>query len=891
MMKRLIIIFTLLFTLFFVLTGCDNGSAPDSSSSLVKVCFTVDGDSSSIQKTASINGFDFAYQYKAVPQWTSDENIYGKTDNWTNINYSDGMSLGYFTPGQWIFYIQILSGSTVVYEGHSNVITISRLSVDITISVARIIKETTPGLSISITAPTEVGNTLTVSWNGGSASANVSESGGITTFTYSKNNLADGTYTITLTHSNNQIAPYVVSSVSINSTDLTLIRGHLNNGEWNVTCETLQFHDLTVERYNWNDEEHPWAVAPDPKYCGSVDYINSSAVPGERVSFSPRPDPKSRVISVSVTCGNAEVDFIKQGSLYLFIMPEGDVTIRVKFFDVDSAEVDTMLFRSLVRAIYSQNSVKEFGKYDELSDNDAGSSAVTLGDVQIWYSNRNSKNKICWKANNAEGKVHLTDGSLAGLFQGHSNYETISMDDIITSEITDMSNMFQGCTGLQTLNLTGFDAHNVTDMSNMFQGCTGLQTLNLTSLDASSAADMSGMFDGCSNLTTLTLTEFTANTTDPVNMARLFKDCGKLTGALNLSGFNGSKASNMASMFEGCSGLTAIDLSGLSSDGRPSSMSCMFKDCTQLRSVDIRNINTSQVSSMASMFYKAGYDGITESGRNGDRVVVTSNTWYLSITGLNSSNFDTREVEDMSSMFYLCSAQTLDVSNFKPYKVTNFSNMFAGWSSDNWQKFKCTKFETLDVSNWKVGSGVTAGTIDLSGMFYICQMVQTIAFTPQENPANEVANTAWDFSKVTDMTIMFDRCEKLAKIVFPKHTDLNNVTSLLNVFNHITLMPVNPTDVQPYGNFKDILKRWDIKNNSYSPLQGGGIDFDADPHDAAGNGDSANRIISKDCPSALTSTILSVTSYGTDYGTGGPTVTLGGKNSYSNAYAYQRLKK
>ena len=240
MMKRLIILFTLLFTLFFVLTGCDNGSAPDSSSSgLVKVCFTVDGASSSVQKTASINGFDFTYQYKAVPQWTSDENIYGKTASWTNINYSDGMSLGYFTPGQWIFYIQILSGSTVVYEGHSNVIAISKSSANITISVARIIKETTPGLSISITAPTSAGNALTVSWEGGSASANVSSSGGITTFTYSKNDLADGTYTITLTHSNGQIAPYVVSNVSINSTNLTLIRGHLNNGEWSFIRPTF----------------------------------------------------------------------------------------------------------------------------------------------------------------------------------------------------------------------------------------------------------------------------------------------------------------------------------------------------------------------------------------------------------------------------------------------------------------------------------------------------------------------------------------------------------------------------------------------------------------------------------------------------------------------------
>ena len=780
-MKRLSILFTLLLTLSIILTtGCDNGSSPESSSSgLVKVSFTVDGDSYALQKVSSLEGFVFTYQYKAIPQWTSDENIYGETDNWTSINYFDGMSLGYFTPGKWVFYIQILNGNTVVYEGHSDVIAISRSSADITISVARIIKATTPGLSISITAPTEAGNTLTVSWGGDSDSANVSESGGITTFTYSKNNLADGTYTITLTHSNGQIAPYVISDVSINSTDLTLIRGHLNNGEWNVTCETLQFHDVTVERYNWNDEEHPWATAQDPKYCGTVDYI-SSAVPGERVSFSPRPEANSRVISVSVICGNTEVDFIKQGTLYLFIMPEGDVTIRVKFSDVDSAEVDATLFRTIVRALYSENelTVETFGKFDEVNDDPPGGAATTLGDVTIWYSS--GSNKICWKADNANGKAYLTDGSIAGLFSGGNKYQSISMDDIVTKNVTDMSRMFQGCTSLTSLNLTNFNASSASDISEMFQGCTGLTSLIITGFTANTASrvNMAGLFKDCSGLTTLT--GFSSiNTSKAISLASMFQGCTGLTGTLNLTNFNASSATDISYMFQGCTGLSKITLTGFTLNTTSGvNMAGMFKDCTNLYGVngilDLSSFDTTQATDMSYMFCACKKLKGINFGSNFHTANVTDMSYMFSsvesgtaggssnkmkLESLDVSGFDTSSVTNMSHMFYMCSNSnltTLAVSGFDTSNVTDMSYMFGCWRD--------------------APSYVTA--FDLSG---------------------------WDFSKVTTVNRMFDRCQ-FAVITFPSHTMLPKIEDVLYWFSHC--FAVHRSD------FATIVGSWDFTGNA-----------------------------------------------------------------------------
>ena len=170
---------------FFCILACDNGSVSSSVSEtdgLVKVSLSVDGESSGPQKSISIEGNNYTYFYKAVPQWRQDKPIHGSTGGQyiliPHYSPSSQATLGYFAPGKWVFYIRILSGSTPIYEGHSAVITISKSSANVTVAVAKIIKKATEGtVSISITAPTINQNTdaLTVAWSGeetsGSATA------------------------------------------------------------------------------------------------------------------------------------------------------------------------------------------------------------------------------------------------------------------------------------------------------------------------------------------------------------------------------------------------------------------------------------------------------------------------------------------------------------------------------------------------------------------------------------------------------------------------------------------------------------------------------------------------------------------------------------------------
>ena len=196
-------ILILLLMLLFILAGCDNGSSPDSSSSLVKVSLTVGGESSDIQKAVAIDSANWAsytYQYKALHQWSTagiagaTGTIQGEKTAWTNINYFNNNSLGYFTPGPWKFLVQILDGNTLIYNGESDVIDISTSHADVTVFVAKVAQSGTtyaidinydsygiveadinpalPGELVSLYVKPSRGsqlNNLSVTWNEGTA--------------------------------------------------------------------------------------------------------------------------------------------------------------------------------------------------------------------------------------------------------------------------------------------------------------------------------------------------------------------------------------------------------------------------------------------------------------------------------------------------------------------------------------------------------------------------------------------------------------------------------------------------------------------------------------------------------------------------------------------------
>ena len=109
-----------------------------------------------------------------------------------------------------------------------------------------------------------------------------------------------------------------------------------------------------------------------------------------------------------------------------------------------------------------------------------------------------------------------------------------------------------------------------------------------------------------------------------------------------------------------------------------------------------------------------------------------------SLTTLDVSNFDTKNVTNMSGMFSHCSTlTTLDLSNFDTKNVTNMSEMFRG----------CSALTTLDVSNFD-----TQNVTDMSEMFSNCSALTTL----------DLSN--FDTKNVTTMGNMFMGCEALTTI-------------------------------------------------------------------------------------------------------------------------------
>ena len=155
--------------------------------------------------------------------------------------------------------------------------------------------------------------------------------------------------------------------------------------------------------------------------------------------------------------------------------------------------------------------------------------------------------------------------------------EIRGLDNLNTSEVTDMSRMFAGCSALRSLDVSRFDTSQVTGMSSMFSGCASLTELDLYFFDTAKVTDMHEMFSGCATLSALNLAHFdTAQVTD---MHAMFKDCKSLT-TLDLSNFQTSEVKNMSGMFSGCSALTTI----LSLGFRNCFVSeAMFCECTSLQ--------------------------------------------------------------------------------------------------------------------------------------------------------------------------------------------------------------------------------------------------------------------------------------------------------------------
>ena len=349
--------------------------------------------------------------------------------------------------------------------------------------------------------------------------------------------------------------------------------------------------------------------------------------------------------------------------------------------------------------------------------------------------------------------------TMRGLFRDMSNLVEISnIENLDTSQATDMSYMFQNCRSLTNIDLSSFDTSNVTDMVSMFAGCDNLLALDLSSFDTSNVTDMSFMFNFCQKLVTLNISSF--DTSNVTNMNTMFQQCVDLEN-VDFSSFDTSSVTNMGGMFS-CAGVrgNTYDISNFDTSN-VTSMSSMFW-ASPFSACDLSNFDTSNVTDMSNMF--GGCSNLTSLDLSNFDTSNVTNMWWMfkecsNLTSLDLSNFDTSSVTDMRYMFEDCSKLTeLDISTFDTGNVTKMESMFDG----------CSELTTLDLNLFD-----TSSVEIMQYMFQDCSSLTTL------NLNN------FDTSNVTNMTRMFAGCSNLQRLDISSF-DTSSVTSMINMFSNLT---------------------------------------------------------------------------------------------------------
>lgn len=258
------------------------------------------------------------------------------------------------------------------------------------------------------------------------------------------------------------------------------------------------------------------------------------------------------------------------------------------------------------------------------------------------------------------------------------------------------------------------------------------------------------------------------NSTDPVTT----KLCNSI---------NGKPIVSMSSMFY-FSKSSVIDMSSFDTRN-VKNMRNMFWS-TQAKSLDVSKFNTSNVVYMDSMFH--GSQATT-------------------IKGLE--NFDTRKVTNMTSMFRLSNARTLNLSKFNTSNVTNMSLMFCYSKATNIDvsKFNTGKVTTMKMmfhdtvaANIDVSSFNTSNVTDMSEMFSNCastalnvksfntSKVKDMSGMFESTIIKELDLSSFNTRNVTNMNKMFYGIPNLKTIYVSNNFVTSKVTSSTNMFKDST---------------------------------------------------------------------------------------------------------
>ena len=531
---------------------------------------------------------------------------------------------------------------------------------------------------------------------------------------------------------------------------------------------------------------------------------------------------------------------------------ETDITLYVE----GTGETNAQILVSRLKEIYDWSTTTWYNKYTYTLDNTNnfiiltkynGKEETVFVPKQAIISGKTFKTKISndlFNGNKSIRYVTFEDGiktntSIKNLFRDCTNLISINLNNLDTSNVTDMSYIFFGCFNLETVDISKIKTSNVTNMHGMFTSCEKLTSLSLLNFDTSKVVDMQSMFYGCKNLKSIELTSF--NTQNVTNFISMFHGCSSLE-YLNLTGFNTSNATNMYRMFYNCSSLKSIYINNLWNTSKVTNSTEMFYNCKNIKgendtSYDETKLDKTYARIGANGYFSSWYSnykydrddknktitlkeytGKEESIRVPSKAIINNNTYSVIISkevykenktikyvyfedgvkageSLNSlfkdctnlleiklNNFDTSNVVDMSYMFYGCSNLLyLDISKINTSKVTNMHGMFTS----------CEKLTSLSLLNFD-----TSKVKDMQSMFYGCSNLKSINLSSFDtsNVVNFISMfqgcsnlvildiSSFNTSKATNMYRMFYGCTNLSNIYVSNKWNTSKVTSSTEMF-------------------------------------------------------------------------------------------------------------
>ena len=293
-------------------------------------------------------------------------------------------------------------------------------------------------------------------------------------------------------------------------------------------------------------------------------------------------------------------------------------------------------------------------------------------EIMAWYTDTDS-NGLYEVYVGQDGGV-IANPNSAHLLSNLKAVTSLSLDNLDTSKVTNMSKFFYNSTIISNLNISSLNTANVTDMSYMFHNTLKLSSLNLSSFNTANVTDMSYMFSN-TELSSFDLSSF--NTAKVTNMRHMFS-LTNITNIDSLSNWNTSNVTDMSSMFKVCTKLTNFNGALLWNTAKVTNMSWMFQKCTGLTSLDLKNFNTANVTNMSSMFANCN-----------------------NLKNIDVSTWNTQKVIAMTEIFFKCSSLTvLDLSSFETPVLTGiFDSFIYDVYGENGAFFGCTGLTDLYIQN------------------------------------------------------------------------------------------------------------------------------------------------------------------------------------------------